>query len=195
LPDGDRSLDVDFDHGPTLGRSFAIFYNQTRVGRLEISPGYGYGSDSQQVYTSLKIDWGRFMGFEELTQFFGTIADHVTNHDPKSNERAAALQSINYVLTKTLWDNYRILQYDQPDDQDWGDLELQLRGSPASYIERGRRWYDTKDKPRAAPASAKPTPDATPARKGVAKKYLKDTAIVGGGLLLLLLVGLLFSQR
>jgi hypothetical protein len=31
LPDGDLSLNVDFSSGPTLGRSFAIYYNQTRV--------------------------------------------------------------------------------------------------------------------------------------------------------------------
>ena len=65
LPDGDLSLNVDTSDGPTLGRSFAIYFNQTRVGRLEISPRYDYRSDIPKVYTNVEIDWGRF--FSALT--------------------------------------------------------------------------------------------------------------------------------
>jgi hypothetical protein len=113
-PEGDRRLDVDFDHGPTLGRTFTIFYNQTEVGKLEISPGYKYGSDSQTVFTSLQIDWARFIGFDELTRFIGTISEHVASNDPKSQERADSWQRINYALMQTLWSNYRISKYGKP---------------------------------------------------------------------------------
>jgi hypothetical protein len=32
LPDGDLRLNADFSSGPTIGRSFAIYHNQTRIG-------------------------------------------------------------------------------------------------------------------------------------------------------------------
>jgi hypothetical protein len=67
LPDGDVRLNVDYDSGPILGRCFALYYNQTRLGRLEIHPSYGYATESPQVYTSVKIDWSRFLGYYQLT--------------------------------------------------------------------------------------------------------------------------------
>jgi hypothetical protein len=60
LPAGDLSLNVDFSHGPVLGRSFAIYYNQTRVGRLEITSGYKY---TTEVHTNIEIDSARFFWF------------------------------------------------------------------------------------------------------------------------------------
>ena len=140
LPDVDLDLDmlvslnVDFSD-PTLGRSFAIYYNQTEVGRLQVSPG-PYTAQSPKVYTSIQLDWGRFFGFSELRQFLGAVAMHVTNPDPKSEEALDAGQSIHYELTKTLWDNYRVSQYDRPDDDDWGELNSRFQGSAEFYINR-----------------------------------------------------------
>jgi hypothetical protein len=54
LPDGDLRLNVDFSDGPRLGRSFALYYNQTELGRLEIRPGYGYSTESPKVITSTR---------------------------------------------------------------------------------------------------------------------------------------------
>lgn len=71
LPKGDLSLNVDFSSGPTLGRAFAIYYNQTNIGRLEINPTYDYTSASPKVFTNLEIDWARFIGYTELMEFLG----------------------------------------------------------------------------------------------------------------------------
>jgi hypothetical protein len=138
LPDGDRSLNVDFSHGPTLGRSFAIYYNQTRVGRLEISPGTGYRAERPEVYASVEIDWARFFGFTELTQFLGAIAWHVTTGNPQKDDYKDARWSITAALTRTLWDNYRVTKHDQAVDRadDFGELILSFQGMASSYIHR-----------------------------------------------------------
>jgi hypothetical protein len=62
LPAGDRSLNVDFSDGPRLGRSFAIYYNQTRVGMLEIAPAHEYTTEIPGVNTNIQVDWARLLG-------------------------------------------------------------------------------------------------------------------------------------
>jgi hypothetical protein len=70
----------------------------------------------------------------ELTQFLGDIALHVT--DGNSDERRNAQQSIQLALIKTLWDNYRISQYDDPDFEQWGELSVSFSGAALFYIDR-----------------------------------------------------------
>jgi len=126
--------------GAMYGRAFAIYYNQTRVGKLEIHPRHGnYSTQTPEVSTSVEIDWARFIGFYELRDFLWIIATYVTSPgpDPNSKERIVAGLTINSALTKTLWDHYRISQYDKPGDNDgdWGDLELSFQGTANSYID------------------------------------------------------------
>jgi hypothetical protein len=134
LPTGDLSLNVDHSHGPVLGRSFAIYYNQTRVGRLEITCANMYTTENPEVYTNTEIDSARFFGFEELTEFLGDIALHVTSGN--SDERRDTQLSIQSALTRTLWDNYRISQYDNPDFEQWGELIVSFHGMAPFYIDR-----------------------------------------------------------
>jgi hypothetical protein len=136
LPAGDLSLNVDFNDGPRLGRSFAIYYNQTRVGKLEISPAHGFGTGSPEVYTSLEMQWARFLGFAELSGFLGIIAWHVTGSDPENDDPMDAERRIQAALTRTLWDNYRISEYDDQDDEQWGELAVSFRGKAFTYFQR-----------------------------------------------------------
>jgi hypothetical protein len=152
LPDDHLRLNVPSD-SPTLGRAFAVYYNQTKLGRLEIHPYYKYSTESPEVYTSVEIDWARFIGFAELTEFLGAVLIHVTSQNPKNDERIDAWQSINRALTETLWSNYRISQYDTADDQDWGELNVSFHGTADFYI--GRR--DAPARPRTATAAAVPS--------------------------------------
>jgi len=133
LPDADLSLNVSFSDGPVFGRAFAIYYNQLHVGRLEIRPVYGYTIEHPKVSASVEIDCARFIGFDELTQFLGAISLHLATED---SDRMVANQSIQFGLTKTLWENYRISQYDQPDNDDWGELSVSFQGEARFYIER-----------------------------------------------------------
>jgi hypothetical protein len=136
LPAGDVSLNVDFSDGPRLGRSFAIYYNQTRIGCLEIRPAFRYNSAHLEVNTTLEIDWARFFGFSELTDFLNAMAIHVTTGNDKNEDYIHARQAIQSALTSTLWDNYRVSQYDNPDDAQWGDLMVSFRGMAFFYLDR-----------------------------------------------------------
>jgi hypothetical protein len=138
LPDGDLSLNVDFSGGPTLGRSFAVYYNQTRVGRLEVSPGNEYKRGVPETYTSVEISWARFFSFAELTEFLNAIAWHVTTGDANNADFRNAQSNINYALIRTLWEDYRVTEFDQAVDRadDFGELTLSLHGTATCYIHR-----------------------------------------------------------
>jgi hypothetical protein len=130
-------LDVTYDSGPILGRCFAIYYNQTRVGRLEISPGgYSYDAKSPEVHTSIEIDQARFFDYVELTDFLGLMVWHLTSGESNQSDYKDALAAINAGLTKTLWNHYRVSEYAQSDDQDWGELQLSFHGTASSYVRR-----------------------------------------------------------
>jgi hypothetical protein len=133
LPDGHLSLNVDFSDGPSLGRSFAIHYNQTRLGRLEITSSNEYTTENPEVRTSVGLDWVRFLSFEELTGFLGDIALHVSSNP---DERRTAQHSIQSALTRTLWDNYRVSPLDDPDFEQWGELTVSFHGTALFYSDR-----------------------------------------------------------
>jgi hypothetical protein len=166
LPDGDRRIGVDFDHGPILGRSFELFYNKTSLGRLEIGPGHPYSAENPQVNTAVEIRWVRLLGFHAINELFDCVAMYVTDPRPNSDEYVAARQYIQRSLTETLWDStFRISKYDHPDDEDWGELTVRLSGSAAWYLQQRKAWREGK-----APSPAtKPANATRPAKpKGVA---------------------------
>ena len=103
LPDGNVRLNIGYDSGPVAGRCFAVYYNQTRIGRLEIHPGFKYTTETPQVYTSVQLDWSRLLGYRTIVEFLGMIASHVTNPNPKSDEYFSARQGIQAALTERLW--------------------------------------------------------------------------------------------
>jgi len=130
-----------FSTGPDFGRRYALFYNQTPLGELEISPSFDYTTEAPQVRAELEIRWVRLLGSDAITDLLDNIAMHVTDPKPNSPEYAAARRTIHFALTKPLWDTYRISEFSKDfDNQDWGEIELQLNGSAEWYIERARGW-------------------------------------------------------
>jgi hypothetical protein len=59
---------------PIPGRCFALYHNQTRVGRPEIMPSYNYTTETPQLNTYVRIDSARLLGFRTLTDFLWAIA-------------------------------------------------------------------------------------------------------------------------
>jgi len=51
---------------------------------------------------------------------------------------SAATNAINAAMLKTLWDSYRVSEFDLPgnDNVDWGELELRLYGTLSWYFDR-----------------------------------------------------------
>ena len=147
LPNGHLRLNVPPD-SPVSGRSFAVYYNQTRVGRLEISPSYGENnSETPEVDTSVQIDWSRCLGFRTITEFLETIAGYVTDPNPSSDEQVAARQGIKDALTERLWDHYGISEFSRffvnEEDIDWGELSVSFHGSAERYVTSRNVWRKT----------------------------------------------------
>jgi hypothetical protein len=137
LPDGDLSLNVNFSDGPTLGRCYDIFHNQVRTGRLEIMPGYPYTAESRTVMTDIEVESVRLLSFDSITEFLGAIAMHVCDSKNKTDETSDVHQAITTALTKALWKNQQITEFEDLDGQDWGELELHLQGlAPPWYFNR-----------------------------------------------------------
>ena len=158
LPDDHLRLNVPEDQ-PVFGRSFAVYYNQTRVGRLETCPSYrGYTTQTRHVSTSVQIDWARFLGYRTITEFLDNIASHVTNPNPKSDEYVSARQSVQAALIETLWDKYGISEFDRvfanEPDMDWGELNVSFQGSAEGYIERRALWHKSAATNKVDAASA-----------------------------------------
>jgi hypothetical protein len=143
LPDTDRRM-VDHRAGPVFGRRFAIFYNQTRLGELEISPAHRYSAEAPQVYTSMEIDWVRMLSFSIIRDFLAAIAMHVTDPRPNSTEAIAARQHILSALIEVLWNNYRLSENKDLDGQDWGEVALNFQGSAEWYIDRKNAWWQNR---------------------------------------------------
>jgi hypothetical protein len=136
LSDGDVRLNVDFSHGPILGRCYDIFHNQVRVGRLEIRPGYDYSAapPTPNVITEIELHWLRLLSYESIVGFLRNIAMHVCESDPKSDGYFDANQAIVGALAEALWQNQQITEFADLDGQDWGEFSMQLRG-------RASQWY------------------------------------------------------
>jgi hypothetical protein len=147
LPDGDVRLNIPFDSGPVPGRCVALYYNQTRLGRIEISPEYGYTTETPMVFTSVQIDWARLLGYRTITNFLATVAECVAARNPKSDEHVAAQQSIDAAMMDLLWDKYAISEFDRvfanEEDMDWGELNVRFHGSADWYITRRNAWRKT----------------------------------------------------
>jgi hypothetical protein len=157
-------LNIPHDLFPrALGRCFAVYYNQRRVGRVEIGPRYGYAIESPQVNTSVLIDWSRFLAYGALTKFLSIIASHVTNPNLKSDEYVVARQRIDAALMELLWNNYSISENDYlfHQDADWGELNVGFHGSAEWYFERRTAWQKAAATNKVDAASA-PIADEPP---------------------------------
>ena len=154
LPDGTVSIPYvpDGSMDPIPGRCFALFHNQTRVGRLEIKPSYDYTIETPQLNTYVRIDRARLLGFRTLTDFLWTIADHVSDRGQMSDRRSVIWETIQYAMTETLWSKYTV-DYSPfiDEDLDFGELNLRFDGSAEFYIERRGAWLKTARANRPTP--------------------------------------------
>ena len=123
--------------GPISGRTYAVFYNQTQLGRLEIHGDVFYGKEERTIATRLELNWVRLLSYHHLVEFLYGLAAHVVDATPQTGEYAAATHAISAAMLKALWDSYHISRFDPAgNDLDWGELELHLRGTPKWYFLR-----------------------------------------------------------
>jgi hypothetical protein len=133
--------------GPTFGRSYAVFYNQARLGALEVEPQFGYSADDPRVITYIHLDYVRLLSFQTIRDFFAAIADLACYDRRDRNEyfktQQAAQQAIDRAMTEALWRSNEVDVYNNMLDRierinapDCGEIDLQLDGVARWYLER-----------------------------------------------------------
>jgi hypothetical protein len=134
LPDAELRLGgID---GPSFGHSFDVFYNQARLGRLEVTDAYGYSASEPKVRTTIELSNVRLLSFDAVQNFLLHIALHVTDTDQGAAEYLRTRQEIERAMTRAVWGTIHISGFDDLDGQDWGELELTLEGTARWYVRR-----------------------------------------------------------
>jgi hypothetical protein len=133
LPDTDVGT---AETGPIFGRTYEVFHNQAKVGKLEIHGSPFYGKKEKTITTGLTLNWVRLLGYYDVVEFLDSLAKHVVDYNPQSSEYTAARNTISAAMLKVLWDSYRISEFDFSGDTKWGKLALYLDGTPTWYFVR-----------------------------------------------------------
>jgi len=167
LPDGDVSLNVSFDHGPIYGRCYAVFYNQVKLGRLEIRPGHPYDPATPEVITEIEIDSVRLLPYRTIVGFLSTIASYVCDRNPKDKSHTDPNQAIVGALTEALWDTNHISEFADLDGQGWGELHCSFVGLATSW------YFNRRD------ALRKKRADASDPRAQLSTKEIVEQAARG----------------
>jgi hypothetical protein len=136
-------LRLSLADSPDFGRRYEVFYNQARLGTLEVaamidSKGKDYSTAANPcVRTYVSLHMVRLLHFDDISELLNVIALHVTDDSSDgSAERLKTRQFIDAAMMKALWSGQQISEYEDLDDQDWGELSLTLYGTPSFYFRR-----------------------------------------------------------
>jgi hypothetical protein len=86
------------------------------------------------LYTDIKLNWVRLLPFKTIHDFLAGVALHVCRPERNSTNYLEARADIDRAMTKVLWENAEISEFDF--GQDYGELRLRLAGSAVWYLER-----------------------------------------------------------
>jgi hypothetical protein len=142
LPETERKHSLS--DAPQFGRRYDVFYNQVRLGTLEVSPSVGYDAKNPDVHTSVQLERVRLLPIGTVRAFLNGIALHVCRPDPITKEYGEARAAIEECLTDALWQAHQIAEFEVDEDQ--RELDLQLNGAAV--------WYSSR---RQAPAFKRPS--------------------------------------
>jgi hypothetical protein len=152
LPETELRLHGVFDYGPTFGRSYAVFYNQVRVGELEVDP-FRYSADEPNVTTHIHLNYVRLLSFDTIRDFFAVIAMYTSDDRPDGKKCLQAQQAIDRAMTGALWQNNQVDVYDIR-TPDYGEITLRFDGPASSYLEEALRQPVTAPGGRAGGSSS-----------------------------------------
>ena len=133
----DTHLNLSGGDYPSFGRAFDVFFNQVRLGRLEVSAANGYCLLDPKVRTEIELTHVRLLSFDAVRSLLSDIALHVSDQDRKtSHEYLQIEQAIEQAMARAVWDINHI-GFGDLDGQDWGELRATLWGAAHWYF--GRR--------------------------------------------------------
>lgn len=135
----DTHLSLSGGDYPSFGRAFAVFYNQVRIGRLEVSAAKGYCLLDPKVRTEIELDNVRLLSFDTVRVFLSHIVIHVSDQDRKTSQEYLQIQqAIEQATARAVWNTLNhISGFEDLDGQSWGELEVRLEGTAVWYF--GRR--------------------------------------------------------
>jgi hypothetical protein len=135
----DTHLSLSGGDYPSFGRAFAVFYNQVRLGRLEVSADGDYCLLGPKVRTEIELHNVRLLSFDTVRGFLFHIALHVSDQDRKKSQEHLQIQhAIEQAMARAVWNTLNhISGFQDLDGQDWGELEVRLEGTAFWYF--GRR--------------------------------------------------------
>jgi hypothetical protein len=117
---------------PIYGWRYAIFYNQARLGTLEIWPEHRYSAEIPNVHTTIRLGGIRLLPFDTVREFLNTLARYVCDGDQDSRNLQTDIDS---TLTGVLWQTQQF----GASGEDWGELNLHLDGSAYAYLVETKR--------------------------------------------------------
>jgi hypothetical protein len=110
---------------PTFGRRYVAFFNQARVGIVEISAYLDYHRETEPIVTTLiQLEHAHLLPYSDVVVFLTFLAQNTACAD--ENEYAKSVQAIDRALIASLWESIR-------NDSD-GEIELFLQGSAMHYL-------------------------------------------------------------
>ena len=80
------------------------------------------------------MDWARFHGYGELTEFLNDIVIHVTTGRAESRDYIDARLNIQSALTRTMSDAFAFSEYDQHGVELWGELTVSFYSGAAFFL-------------------------------------------------------------
>jgi hypothetical protein len=124
---------------PAYGRRYAVFYNQARVGEIELEPDYRYSTETPRVTIHIDLNWVRLLPFETTRDFLTHVAMNTFEYQRGTLEYSEMNQKIDLALMDVLWKTQRISKFGL-DESGYGQITVQLKGLASSYLEGSRRW-------------------------------------------------------
>jgi hypothetical protein len=144
LPESELSaLGMD---SPTYGRRYAVFYNQVRLGEIEVKPDWKYSTKNPRVTVHIELDWVRLLHFGTIRGFLTDIALHISDYRRETTGYVQTNQEIDRAMMSVLWHTQEISQYGL--EPSYGEIEVELDGVASFYLEQA--WRNQAGQTKAA---------------------------------------------
>jgi hypothetical protein len=151
---GDTAITGSLREGPAYGRRYDIYYNQCKIGRLQICAGLDRHFDPQNksVEAEIVLDPPTMLPYSDVYGFLQHVASLVTSAGrPKypfetaenATEYVHALSKIRDAIIELLWNMQR--------DENWlPELTIELSGTPDHYYRIAQLQLDERRSQSAA---------------------------------------------
>ena len=119
------------DDTPLYGRRYEVFYNQHKLGTLQVyASRHSYSASEPIVRTEIELDFARLTPFQSISGFVSFVAMFTASSSREEMEKAAI--STQRAAINELWQ----IEYD-PDLDDrssGGSIKFQFDGSAENYL-------------------------------------------------------------